>query len=162
MRTTLSLLLAVALLSTNCARTELVSRVVDGDTIELSSGEKVRYIGVDTPETVHPRKEVQFMGAQASAFNRELVLGKRVYLDYDVVRKDRYGRILAYVYAGRTFVNAELVRRGYAQVMTVPPNVKNADLFLALEREARRANLGLWDPEAAAEWNAEAEGKSGK
>ena len=161
MRRTPLLLVAVALLSINCARTEFVARVVDGDTIELSSGEKVRYIGVDTPETVHPRKRVQFMGAEASAFNRQLVERKRVRLEYDVARRDRYGRTLAYVYVGRTFVNAELVRRGYAQVMTVPPNVRHADLFVALQREAREANRGLWEPDAAEEWDSKTVGKRG-
>ncbi len=127
-----------------------VARVIDGDTIVLAGGEKVRYIGVDTPETVHPQKPVEFMGKEASAFNKALVEGKDIRLEYDVGRKDRYGRTLAYVYLDTLFVNAELVRQGYAQVSTYPPNVKYVDLFVALQREARDAGRGLWSEDAAA------------
>ena len=100
----------------------LVTRVVDGDTIVLSNGERLRYIGVDTPETKHPKKGLQCYGKEASAFNKKLVEGKKVKLEFDVQQKDRYGRLLAYVYLeDGTFVNAELLRKGYAQVMTIPP-----------------------------------------
>ena len=75
-------------------------RVIDGDTIELDGGEKVRYIGIDTPETKHPRKPVQWMGKEATAANQVLVEGRKVQLEYDVERKDKYGRMLAYVWAG--------------------------------------------------------------
>ena len=151
---------ACTLLLVGCKQTEVVTRVVDGDTVVLASGKKVLYIGMDTPETVHPRKGVQFMGKEASALNRFLVEGKRVRLEFDVDPVDQYGRTLAYVYVGRTFVNAELVRLGYAQVMTVPPNVKYVEVFTAMQKEAREAKRGLWDPDAAARWNGEVDGGS--
>jgi endonuclease YncB( thermonuclease family) len=123
----------------------VVERVVDGDTFVLASGDRVRMIGIDTPETVHPTRGVEPYGKQASDFSKSLLSGKRVRLVYDVQARDRYGRLLAYVYlADGTFVNAELVKRGYAQVSTYPPNVKHQDTFLALQREARSANRGLW------------------
>ncbi|MCU0641912.1 MAG: thermonuclease family protein [Candidatus Margulisbacteria bacterium] len=124
--------------------TYLVKRVVDGDTIKLVNGETVRYIGVDTPETKHPRKPVQYYGKEASAANKKLVGGKRVRLEFDVQPRDKYGRLLAYVYVDDIFVNAWLIENGYAQVMTIPPNVKHQDHFLKLQREARENKRGLW------------------
>jgi micrococcal nuclease len=119
--------------------------VVDGDTIRvrLPSGEEepVRYIGVDTPET-HAGHEC--FGDQAAAENERLVGGRRVRLRFDVERRDRYGRLLAYVYRGKLFVNAEMVRRGYAQVMTVPPNVAREAELRVLAAQARLAGRGLW------------------
>ena len=150
----------LALFICSSAAAIMVIRVIDGDTIELATGEKVRYIGIDTPETVHPSKPVQFMGKEASGFNRELVEGKDVRLEYDVQRTDKYGRTLAYVYVGDTFVNAELVKQGYAQLMTIPPNVKYQDLFLVLQKEAREAKLGSWNDQAAAEWEMRAQSVS--
>jgi len=120
------------------------ARVVDGDTIKLAGGEKVRYIGVDTPETKHPYKPVQFFGHEASQFNRNLVGGERVTLEYDAGRRDRYNRLLAYVYVGDMFVNAELVAQGYAQTATYAPNVRYQELFLYLQKQAREAAKGLW------------------
>ncbi len=91
-----------------------VVRVIDGDTIELEQIGTVRLIGVDTPETVHPSKPVEYFGKEASAFLRQLVEGKPVQLEYDQERKDRYDRTLAYVYLGDlTFVNAEIIKQGY-------------------------------------------------
>jgi len=124
--------------------TYIVKRVIDGDTIKLANGETVRYIGIDTPETKHPRKPVQFMGREASAANKKLVGGKRVRLEFDAQQRDRYGRLLAYVYVDEVFVNAWLVENGYAQIMTIPPNVKYQDLFLKLQKEAREKKRGLW------------------
>jgi micrococcal nuclease len=124
-----------------------VVRVVDGDTVHVRLGdrvEKVRYIGVNTPEVHHPRKGEEPGGREAAAVNRALVEGRRVRLELDVQPRDRYGRLLAYVWIGDLMVNAELVRRGYAQVMTVPPNVRHQQLFIALQRDARTANRGLW------------------
>jgi micrococcal nuclease len=121
-----------------------VLRVVDGDTIVVETIGKVRYIGVNTPETHHPVKGVEYYGKEAYAANQRLVAGKKVRLEYDVQREDKYGRTLAYVYAGKTFVNAKLMEDGYAQVMTVPPNVKHAEDFLDLQRKARSAGKGLW------------------
>lgn len=125
----------------------VVVRVVDGDTIHVRLGdrvEKVRYIGVNTPELHHPTKGREPGGEEAARVNGELVAGKRVRLELDVQSRDRYGRLLAYVWVDDLMVNAELVRRGYAQVMTVPPNVRHQRLFLILEREARAGGRGLW------------------
>jgi micrococcal nuclease len=124
-------------------------KVVDGDTIHVQLGsvrEKVRYIGVDTPETKDPRRPVGCFGAQASAFNERLVEGARVRLVGDVEPRDRYGRLLAYVYrvSDGLFVNAALVRLGYAKPLSIPPDVRFADRFAALAREAREAGRGLW------------------
>jgi micrococcal nuclease len=125
-----------------------VVSVVDGDTIwvELSGQrEKIRYIGVDAPETNHPIKGVQEYGSEAKAANRKLVEGRTVRLEFDVPGRDRYGRLLTYVYLeDGTFVNAWLVEHGFAQIMTVPPNVKYQDVFLKLRRESREAQRGLW------------------
>jgi micrococcal nuclease len=121
-----------------------VKRVIDGDTILLATGEKVRYIGIDTPETKHPSKGVEFYGREAAAFNKQLVEGKWVTLEFDIERRDRYNRLLAYVYADGLFVNAALVEEGYAQIYTFPPNVKHAELFIRLQREARADERGLW------------------
>jgi micrococcal nuclease len=124
---------------------ELVTRVIDGDTIVLENGTKVRYIGIDTPETKNPRKPVEYFGKEASEANKKLVEGKKVRLEYDVQRTDKYGRTLAYVYLeDGTFVNACLVMNGLAQVSTYPPNVKYQDEFLELERYAREKKKGLW------------------
>jgi micrococcal nuclease len=107
----------------------------------------VRYIGIDTPETVHPSKPVEWMGQEASAANEELVGGQTVYLEKDVSETDRYDRLLRYIFlADGTFVNAELVRLGYAQSSTYPPDVRYQDLFLEMQQEAREAERGLWGP----------------
>ena len=124
-----------------------VTRVVDGDTIHVWTGgrdEAVRYIGVDTPESVKPGTPVQCFAKAASAENERLVAGRRVRLVYDAERRDRYGRLLAYVYRGSTFVNAELVRDGYARTLTIPPNVRYAGRFAQLARQARERGRGLW------------------
>lgn len=124
-----------------------VLRVIDGDTIVANlegRDEKVRYIGMNTPEVHHPRKGEQPGGREAAAVNRRLVEGQTVRLEFDVQPRDRYGRLLAYVYVGTLMVNAELVRLGYAQVATYPPNVRYQDLFLRLQRDAREAGRGLW------------------
>lgn len=122
-------------------------RVVDGDTIQVRIGarvESVRYIGVNTPEVHHPTRGEEPGGREATAVNRQLVAGKQVRLELDVQSRDRYGRMLAYVWLGDVMINAELVRLGYAQVMTVPPNVRHQALFIKLQRDARDARRGLW------------------
>jgi len=127
--------------------------VIDGDTIEVSlEGQpyKVRYIGIDTPETVHPTEAVQWMGPQATEANRRLVEGQTVLLEKDVSETDKYGRLLRYVWVGELMVNAELVRLGFAQVSTYPPDVRYQDTFLQLQREARDAGRGLWGEQPAA------------
>ena len=137
----------------------LVQRAVDGDTLKLENGERVRLIGIDTPEmhesdklyrdsqrTGQDVRTIQALGRRAYEFTKKIVEGQRVSLEFDVEKYDKYGRLLAYVYLkkDRTFVNAEIIKQGYASLMTFPPNVKYADLFLKLYREARENNRGLW------------------
>ncbi len=124
-----------------------VTRVVDGDTVEvaLPGGIKdVRYIGIDTPESVAPDQPVECFGERASALNRRLVEGKRVVLVFDQERRDQYGRLLAYVYVGDLFVNAKLVRDGFARTLAISPNTEHATLFDRLEQQAGNAGRGLW------------------
>ncbi|MCU0651536.1 MAG: thermonuclease family protein [Candidatus Omnitrophica bacterium] len=135
-----------------------VTRAVDGDTLLLESGERVRLIGIDTPEMHESKKlykdaerakedisTIQKLGRRSYEFTKNLVEGKRVSLEFDAERYDRYKRLLAYVYLkDGTFVNAEIVKQGYASLMTFPPNVKYADLFLKLYQEARQERRGLW------------------
>jgi micrococcal nuclease len=115
-----------------------VARVVDGDTVELADARRLRYIGVNTPERDQPFYQ------EATELNRELVEGRPVRLEFDVSLTDQYGRLLAYVWVEDTMINLELVRRGFASVFTVPPNVKYEADFRAAEREAREAGRGLW------------------
>jgi micrococcal nuclease len=126
-----------------------VVRVVDGDTIRVrldGRTERVRYIGVDTPESVKPGTPVQCFAKRAAAANAALVAGRSVRLVGDVEQRDRYGRLLAYVYRepDGAFVNAELVRDGYARTLTIAPNVAHARQFAELARAARRSGRGLW------------------
>lgn len=127
----------------------VVNRVVDGDTIVLESGEKVRYIGIDTPETVDPRRPVACFGKEASNENKKLVEGKIVYLTKDISEKDQFGRLLRLVYLKQSdgsvvFVNDYLVRYGFAKVSTYPPDVKFTSQFIEAEKEARENQRGLW------------------
>ena len=136
----------------------LVSRVVDGDTLVLETGERVRLIGIDTPELHVSNKlyrdaqrtgqdvdAIKKLGMRSYAFTKNLVEGKRVSLEFDVTKYDKYDRLLAYVYLkDGTFVNARIVEEGYASLMTYPPNVRYANLFLKLYQEARRNHRGLW------------------
>jgi micrococcal nuclease len=126
-----------------------VLRVVDGDTIAVrldGRTERVRYIGIDTPESVKPGTPVQCFAKAASAANKRLVEGQEVRLVHDAEARDRYGRTLAYVYRRRDglFVNAELVRGGYAKPLEIRPNVAHALEFRRLAARARRAGQGLW------------------
>jgi len=127
-----------------------VTKIVDGDTFWVDDGSekgmKIRLIGVDAPESRRSfNKEVGHYGKEAKEYLTQMLDRKLVRLEYDVGRKDRYGRTLAYVYLeDGTFVNADLVKNGYAMIMTVPPNVKYAELFLELQREARENGRGLW------------------
>ena len=116
----------------------LVTRVIDGDTIELSNGDRVRYIGIDTPE-----KDICYF-QEASQKNSELVLNKQVKLEKDVSETDRYGRLLRYVYIDNIFVNELLVREGYANASSYPPDVKYQEVFTLAEQEARTHAKGLW------------------
>jgi micrococcal nuclease len=146
------LLIAIALAgcgsspSSGAGDTAQVRRVVDGDTVLLTSGERVRLIGVDTPESVKPGTPVQCYARRASAFTHRLLDGAAVRLVHDAERRDRYGRLLAYVYRARDglFVNAALVRDGYARVLTIAPNTAHAAEFRALASAAEHAGKGLW------------------
>ncbi len=124
-----------------------VVRVVDGDTVEARIGgavEDVRLIGVDTPETVEPGAPVQCFGPAASRFTKRALEGRRVRLVFGVERRDVYGRLLAYAYVDREFVNAALLRHGLARTLAIPPNTRYRALFERLELAAARAGRGLW------------------
>jgi micrococcal nuclease len=127
-----------------------VSKIVDGDTFWVINAkgqeEKIRLIGINTPEARNTgRTQIEYFGKEATAFAKGILEGKRVRLEYDVQRYDRYKRTLAYVYLeDGTFFNALLVQEGFAQVDTYPPNVKYEAAFLKLQREARVQKKGLW------------------
>jgi micrococcal nuclease len=141
-----------------------VTRVVDGDTIEVEilsvadgpgAGDTVvgyeydvRFLGIDTPESVKPGSPVECFGREASNATKALLEGQTVRLVKDVEDEDRFGRILRYVYLGDELANARLVVNGYASVFTYPPNVRHADLFVQLERDARENDRGLWSPDS--------------
>jgi micrococcal nuclease len=134
-----------------------VKKVVDGDTFWADDGSekgvKVRLIGVNTPENhKSPHKDIERFGQEAQDYLTNLLTGKRVKLVNDVDRLDQYGRTLSYVYLeDGTFVNALLVKEGYAQVMTIPPNVAHAEEFVQLQREARENKRGMWAEEPVAQ-----------
>ena len=135
-----------------------VMRAVDGDTLEVALGERredVRLIGVDTPETVKPDTPVQCFGEEASAFTHRIADGRQAAAEFGVPyhrttlpgmveRRDIYGRLLAYVRIGPMFVNAALLRKGFARTLTIAPNDRFAALFDRLETKAARAGRGLW------------------
>jgi len=124
--------------------TVLAVRVIDGDTLEIEGGQKVRYIGIDTPETVDPRKPVQCFGVEASNRNKQLVEGKRIRLEKDVSETDKYNRLLRYVYVDDVFINLKLVQDGFAYSSTFPPDVKYQNQFTEAQRLAREQGKGLW------------------
>ncbi|MBQ4470177.1 MAG: thermonuclease family protein [Synergistaceae bacterium] len=147
-----------------------IVRVVDGDTAIVSfitddgvkyKNERVRFLGVDTPETVHPNKPVQYYGKEASNFTKKELTGKTVWLQTDVSPLDRYNRMLAYVWLEEPskadlededaikakMYNAKLLLEGYAQVMTIQPNSRYSEIFVRFQREARENNKGLWGEE---------------
>jgi micrococcal nuclease len=138
----ITLALVLLLLAPGCGRvTEgaaIVTRVIDGDTIEIEGGYHVRYIGIDAPErdTSYYREALQA--------NRDLVEGKKVWLEKDVEDRDRYDRLLRYVWVDNTMVNAELVRLGYAYSYAYPPNLKYQTYLLQMEKEAREHERGFW------------------
>ncbi len=124
----------------------VVSKVFDGDSVELSDGREIRYIGIDAPETGGNRPE-EFGGAEATDLNERLVGGKQVRLEFDVEKKDHYGRTLAYVYVGETMINRELVASGTALAVPYPPSLRHQKELSGAMEEARRAGRGLWaDP----------------
>ena len=147
MKRFLTLLLVAAIFLLSCAPVATESqvkvvRVIDGDTIEIAGGAHVRYIGMDTPET-YPK--VEFYGPEAKAKNIELVEGKLVTLEKDVSETDKYGRLLRYVYVDGVFVNGELVRLGYAEAVSYPPDTRYQWQLEQLEKEAKAAKLGIWE-----------------
>ena len=145
-----ALILALFLASASQVYAQLVTRVVDGDTLIVQGVGRVRLIGVDTPETVDPRRPVQYFGKEASAFTFRMAQGKVVRLEFDVERKDRFGRTLAYVYLpDGTFLNAEIVKQGYGHAYTQFP-FRYLEQFRVYEREAREADRGLWATSAVA------------
>ncbi len=121
--------------------TARVTQVIDGDTIAIEGGYRVRYIGIDTPE-IHPVLEAY--GMEALEVNRRLVGGREVRLERDVSETDKYGRLLRYVYVDDIFVNAELVRQGLAEAKAYPPDIEYQDYLEELEAEARQAGRGIW------------------
>jgi micrococcal nuclease len=127
--------------------TARVERVVDGDTVVVrldGRSERVRYIGVDTPESVKPGVRVQCFAKSAAKANARLVLGRDVRLEYDAEARDRYGRLLAYVWRGDLLVNAELVRLGYGKPLEIAPNLAHAVQLRQLASAARGDGRGLW------------------
>jgi len=127
----------------------VVTRVIDGDTAEIelddNGGEEgVRFIGVDTPESVAPGQPVECFGKKASRFTASLIEGERVELRFGAERRDRYDRLLAYVYLDERFVNADLVRLGYARTLEIAPNLDYAERFATLQGEAANLGRGLW------------------
>lgn len=144
-----SVLLLLALSAPAPAQsTYRVARVVDGDTVVLRGLGTVRLIGIDTPETVDPRRPVQRFGKEAAAALRSMVGGRDVVLEYDLDRADRYNRTLGYLYlTDGTFVNLEMIRRGYAHAYVKYP-FREMSRFRAAEREARTAERGLWSDRA--------------
>lgn len=129
-----------------------VIRVIDGDTIEIEDKQIVRYIGIDTPETKHPNKNIECFGKEASAFNKRLIEGKQIRIEKDISETDKYKRLLRYVWLfdnlnasqSGLFVNDYLVRQGYAYVSTFPPDVKYNNQFIDAQNEAQKFNRGLW------------------
>ena len=121
-----------------------VKRVIDGDTLLLTNGERVRLIGVNTPETKHPQKPVERFGKEAYLFTQRMAEGKEVRLEYDWQKRDKYDRLLAYVYLrDETFLNAEIIKQGYGFAFTKYP-FKYLEEFRKYEREARENKRGLW------------------
>jgi len=127
------------------SQTFKVSLVIDGDTIVLSNGEHVRYIGINAPEIAHEDNPAEYYGEEAHRFNKKLAENKWVRLEYDIEKKDQYGRLLAYVFLlDGTFLNGELVKYGYAYVLSKPPNLKYNRLLLELQQNAIKKKRGLW------------------
>lgn len=135
----------------NSAKSFKVIRVIDGDTIKVDFDDKpesVRFIGINTPEINQAPQDTVAYGKSAADFVKKLLKGKKVRLAFDIRKRDKYGRLLAYVYTeDGTFVNAELVRQGFALAKTVPPDVRYEALFTVLQREARKNYKGLWELE---------------
>lgn len=122
----------------------VVRKVIDGNTIQLDTGEIVKYIGIETPELNLKEGGSEFFAKQASRYNQKLVFMKKVRLEFDKEREDSDGRMLAYVFVKKLFVNAELIKLGYARTHINPPNDKYKDIFLDYEKKAKQSEKGLW------------------
>ena len=127
-----------------------VTKIVDGDTFWIDDGTakgiKVRLIGIDAPESRKTfKKQMGYFGKESKNHLTNLLKGKKVKLEFDVDTHDQYGRMLAYAYTENgIFINADLLKNGFAVIMTIPPNVKYADQFLELQQKARETKKGLW------------------
>jgi len=145
----LSLFLILACSQFNYSQIKVVE-VIDGDTVKLSNGRFLRYIGLDTPEVRIKDKDGDFkyrpqpFSLEAKEFNRKLVEGKLVRIEFDIEKTDRYGRLLGYCFVDKTFVNARLIEEGYAVLYTFPPNVKHTDSFVESQKKAQKKKKGLW------------------
>jgi micrococcal nuclease len=147
MRSSFSIvLIVVSLLISNIAHGKeyVVNKIINGDTIRLDTGEIVKYIGIEAPELNTKEGGPEFFARQASRQNQKLVLLKKVRLEFDKEKKDSEGRVLAYVFVKNVFVNAELIKLGYAKTNIVPPNDKYKNMFLDYEKKAKQSEKGLW------------------
>mgnify|MGYP002683387418 CR=1 FL=1 len=146
MKKVLFILMLITLLSLPIiAQTYQASKVIDGDTIELSNEEWIRYIGINAPELRNGIPDPYSL--EAFEANRDLVVGKEAYLEFDVQERERYDRMLAYTYFDDLFIYTWLVENGYTQIMTIPPNVTYQDLLLELQTKTREENRGIWEIE---------------
>ena len=146
MKKVLFILMLITLLSLPIiAQTYQASKVIDGDTIELSNEEWIRYIGINAPELRNGIPDPY--SQEAFEANRNLVIGKEAYLEFDVQERERYDRMLAYTYFDDLFIYTWLVENGYTQIMTIPPNVTYQDLLLELQTKTREENRGIWEIE---------------
>jgi endonuclease YncB( thermonuclease family) len=145
LRLSLNLICIILLLIGLSSIERKVKFVYDGDTILINNGDQIRYIGIDTPEMDYNRKEHEFMAKAAKRFNERLIKGKKVRLETDIEKKDRYGRTLAYVFLqDGTMVNLKLIERGLARVMTTRSNKKYRSLFIEAQQRAMESRLGIW------------------
>ena len=118
--------------------------IYDGDTIKLANGDKIRYLGIDTPEMNYKNPPPEHFAKDAKEFNESLVAGKTVRLEFDTQKRDKYNRLLAHVYVNNIHVNARMIEEGYAKILIIPPNTKYADQFLRLQRIAKEQKKGIW------------------
>ena len=136
--------LLLVLAGASFAKEYVVNKIIDGDTVQLESGEIVRYLGIDSPELATRDSGPEFYAREAARYNKKLVFMKKVRLEFDVEKKDQYGRMLAYVFVKDLFVNGELVKHGYAKAMVKPPNLKYKDTFINYQKKAMDEEKGLW------------------
>ena len=139
-------LIVVSLFISNIANGKeyFVKQIINGDTIRLDTGQIVKYIGIETPELNLKEGGSEFFAKQASRYNHKLVFMKKIRLEFDKQKEDSDGRMLAYVFVKKTFVNAELIKLGYAKAHIVPPNDKYKKVFLDYEKKAKISEKGLW------------------